>query len=210
VNVEAQLAAAICERLDHLPLAIELAAARTKALSPGEILARLDSRLRLLTGGPRDAPKRQRTLKATIDWSYELLDTDERRLFARLAVFAGGCTFAAAHAVCQANIDTLQALVDRSLLRTDGQRYWMLETLREYALQRLEEHGEASELRRRHHRWFAELLDSEAINVDDLYSGDIWQRLRSSSPFSTEERENIKSALTWALQHGHGRGWTRE
>ena len=86
----------ICERLDCLPLAIELAAARTKALSPAEILARLDTRLPLLTGGPRDAPRRQRTLSATIDWSHELLNAEERRLFARLSVFAGGCTLAAA------------------------------------------------------------------------------------------------------------------
>ena len=86
----------------------------------------------LLTGGPRDAPRRQQTLRATLDWSYELLDDGQRRLFARLGVFAGGCTFGAAEAVCGAELDTLHALVDRSLLRTDGTRYWMLPTLREY------------------------------------------------------------------------------
>ena len=116
--VHPKLAEAICARLDYLPLAIELAAARTKALAPGDILARLDTRLPLLTGGPRDAPRRQQTLRATIDWSYELLDDEQRRLFARLAVFAGGCTLAAAEAVCGAELDTLQALVDRSLVRT--------------------------------------------------------------------------------------------
>ena len=115
--VHPKLANAICARLDYLPLAIELAAARTKAIAPGEILARLDSRLPLLTGGPRDAPRRQQTLRATIDWSYELLDDEQRRLFARLAVFAGGCALAAAETVCHGDLDTLQALVDRSLLR---------------------------------------------------------------------------------------------
>ena len=106
------------------------------------------TRLPLLTGGPRDAPRRQRTLKATIDWSYELLDDEQRRLFTRLAIFAGGCALAAAEAVSGTDLDTLQALVDRSLLRTDGQRYWMLPTLREYALERLEQTGEAEGLRR--------------------------------------------------------------
>ena len=130
--VHPKLADAICARLDYLPLAIELAAARTKALAPPDILKRLDKRLPLLTGGPRDAPRRQQMLRATLDWSYELLDAEQRRLLARLAVFAGGCTFGAAEAVCGAELDTLHALVDRSLARTDGTRYWMLPTLREY------------------------------------------------------------------------------
>jgi predicted ATPase len=143
LTVDPALAAMICERLDCLPLAIELAAARTKALSPDQILGRLDRRLPFLTGGPRDAPRRQRTLKTTIDWSYELLSGEEQRLFVRLAVFAGGCTLAAAQAVCDADLDTLQALVDRSLVRSDGERYRMLQTLHEYALDRLEHSGEA-------------------------------------------------------------------
>ena len=208
LNVDPALAAMICERLDCLPLAIELAAARTKALSPDQILARLDRRLPLLSGGPRDAPQRQRTLKATIDWSYELLSDEERCLFARLAVFAGGCTLAAAQAVCQADLDTLQALVDRSLVRSDGERYWMLQTLREYALERLELAGEENELRRRHHEWFADLLDAEAVDVHDLHPENIARRTRSSA--RPQERENIKSALAWALKNRQWRGWKRE
>src|SRR2546421_2207358 len=106
----------ICRRLDCLPLALELAAARAKLLSPGAMLSRLDQRLPLLTGGPRDAPERQRTLRATIAWSYELLGADEQQLFACLAVFAGGCTLEAAEQVCEADLDTLQSLVDKSLV----------------------------------------------------------------------------------------------
>jgi predicted ATPase len=205
--VDPALAGMICERLDCLPLAIELAAARVKALSPGQILARLDRVLPLLSGGPRDAPQRQRTLKATIDWSYELLSEQERRLFARLAVFAGGCTLAAAQAVCQAHLDTLQALVDRSLVRRDGERYWMLQTLREYALERLEQTGEENDLRRRHHEWFAELVDAEALDVHDLDPENIVRGAHSSA--LDQERENIKSALEWALKHRGWRGWKR-
>ena len=165
IEIDREVAAGICERLDCLALAIELAAARTKALAPGEMLTRLDTRLRLLTGGPRDAPRRQQTLKATIDWSYELLHEEQRQLFARLSVFAGGCTLAAAEGVCGAELDTLQALVDRSLVRHDGERYWMLPTLREYAFERLEQTGEAKELRRLHARWFVELVHSEGLDA---------------------------------------------
>jgi predicted ATPase len=208
LDVDPALAAMICERLDCLPLAIELAAARTKALSPDQILARLDRRLPLLSGGPRDSPQRHRTLKATIDWSYELLSDDEQRLFARLAVFAGGCTLAAAQTVCQADLDTLQALVDRSLVRSDGERYWMLQTLREYALERLERAGEGNELRRRHHEWFAALLDAEAFDVHDLDPENTARLTRSSA--HEQERENIKSALAWALKHRQWRGWKRQ
>ncbi len=143
--------AAICERLDHLPLAIELAAARVKVLSPKALLERLEQRLPLLGGGTRDAPERQRTLRATIEWSHELLSPDEQRLFARLAIFRGGCTLEAAEAVAGADLDTLQSLVDKSLLRVrDNGRFWMLETIREYATERLEASGEPDEIRRRH------------------------------------------------------------
>ena len=108
--------AELCRRLDSLPLAVELAAARTKALSPKQILERLSQRLDLLKGG-RDADPRQQTLRATIDWSYDLLSEEEQRLFARLSVFAGGCTLDAAEDVCDADLDTLQSLVEKSLLR---------------------------------------------------------------------------------------------
>ncbi len=128
----------LCARLDSLPLAVELAAARTTALSPAQILERLAGRLDLLKGG-RDADPRQQTLRATIEWSYELLSPEEQELFARLSVFAGGCNLEASEEVCEADLDTLQSLVEKSLLRFSDERYWMLETIREFAAQRLEE-----------------------------------------------------------------------
>ena len=195
IEIDPEVAAGICERLDCLPLAIELAAARTKALAPGEMLTRLDTRLPLLTGGPRDAPSRQQTLKTTIDWSYELLEDEQRRLFARLSVFAGGCTLAAAEGVCGAELDTLQALVDRSLVRHDGERYWILPTLREYALERLEQTGEAKELRRLHARWFVELVQSERLDAHAPATPSLHHRV-------TAELENFRGALKWAAESG--------
>jgi predicted ATPase/DNA-binding SARP family transcriptional activator len=193
--VHPKLAGAICARLDYLPLAIELAAARAKALAPGEILARLDKSLPLLIGGPRDAPRRQQTLKATIDWSYDLLDDDQRRLFTRMAVFAGGCTFGAAEVVCGAELDTLHALVDRSLLRHGDERYWMLPTLREYGLERLEQTGEAAELRRFHARWFVGFIHSEGLDAHAPSTPALLGRVRA-------ERENFRGALEWAAENG--------
>ena len=130
--------AELCARLDSLPLAVELAAARTKALTIRQILDRLSQRLDLLRGG-RDADPRQQTLRATIEWSYELLPPEEQPLFARLSVFAGGCTLEAAEAVADGDLDTLQSLIEKSLLRFSDGRYWMLETIREYAAGWLEE-----------------------------------------------------------------------
>ena len=128
---------AICHRLDGLPLAVELAAARTKLLAPARLLERLDSALPLLTGGARDAPERQRTLRATIEWSYDLLDVASKELFARLSVFAGSFPIGAAEEICDADLDGLAALVDSSLLKPIGDdRFLMLETIREYALER--------------------------------------------------------------------------
>jgi predicted ATPase len=150
----------ICRRLDRLPLALELAAARVKALSPAQILERLEQRLPLLTGGPRDAPERQRTLRATIAWSYDLLSPEEQTLFARVSVFSGGCVLTAAEHVCGADLDTLQSLVDKSLLRFDEERYAMLETIREYALERLEESGEADAIQRGHAEFFLAFAES--------------------------------------------------
>jgi predicted ATPase/class 3 adenylate cyclase len=156
----------ICRRLDDLPLALELAAARVKALSSVQILERLDQRLPLLTGGARDLPERQRTLRSAIEWSYELLTEAEQRLFARLSVFRGGCTLEAAEQVCEADLDTLQSLVDKSLLRHTDERYWMLETIREYAGERLEASDEAEELRRRHAEHFLALAESLPVDVE--------------------------------------------
>lgn len=149
----------ICRRLDDLPLALELAAPRVTALSSGQLLERLKQRLPLLTGGARDLPERQRTLRATIEWSYELLPPGEQRLFARLAVFAGGCTLEAADQVIEADLDMLQSLVEKSLVRHTEERFWMLETIREYAAERLEQRHEAAELGRRHAERFLSLAE---------------------------------------------------
>jgi predicted ATPase len=155
--------AGLCSRLDELPLAIELAAARTAVFSTEQLLERLSERLDLFKG-ERDADPRQQTLRATIEWSHDLLSEDEQRLFARLSVFVGGCTYEAAEEVAGADPDTLQSLLDKSLLRkrdaAGGPRYWMLETIREYAAEALEASGEAEELRRRHAEWFVALADS--------------------------------------------------
>ena len=151
--VEFDTAAAICDRLDRLPLAIELAAARCKALSPEQILERLSESLDLLRGG-RDADPRQQTLRTTIQWSYGLLSEEEQRVFRALSVFRGGCRLEAAEAVCDADLDTLQSLVEKSLLRFTRERYWMLVTIREFARERVIEVGEADEYRHRHAHYF--------------------------------------------------------
>ncbi len=150
--------AELCSRLDDLPLAVELAAARTSALSPAQILERLASRLDLFKGG-RDADPRQATLRATIAWSYDLLSQDEQRLFRVLSVFAGGCTLDAANEVAGADLDTLQLLVEKSLLRFSNERYWMLETIREYAGEELEDVGGTADTRGRHANAFLARLE---------------------------------------------------
>jgi len=156
--------AELCRRLDNLPLAVELAAARTGVLSPAQILERISERLDLLRGG-RDADPRQRTLRATIEWSHDLLSEDEKTLFARISVFAGGSTLDAAEAVTDADLDTLASLVDKSLLRHTDERFWMLETIREYAAERLEESGEAEEMGRRHAEHFLALAEEAEPSV---------------------------------------------
>ena len=153
--------AELCRRLDSLPLAVELAAARARLLSPAQILQRLSQRLDLLKGG-RDAEARQQTLRATIEWSYDLLTPEEQELFSRLAVFSGGCTLEAAEEVTHADLDTLQLLLDKSLIRSSGERFWMLETIREYAAERLEESGEEDAVSERHTNWVLELVRTVA------------------------------------------------
>jgi predicted ATPase/class 3 adenylate cyclase len=148
----------LCAALDNLPLALELAAARASVFSPKQMLERLSKRLDLFKGG-RDADPRQQTLRATIAWSHELLSYEEQRLFARLAVFTGGCTLEAAEEVLEARLDSLQSLVDKSLVRHTSERFWMLETIREYAAEQLEDSGEVSERRRRHAEWFLALAE---------------------------------------------------
>jgi predicted ATPase len=180
--------AEIGRRLDGLPLAIELAAARVKVMRPQQILERLGSS-ELLTGGSRDAPERQRTLRAAIDWSHELLAEDERRLFARLAVFPSGFELEAAETVCSADFETLGSLVDKSLLRqTSGGRFFMLETIREYAAERLEESGEADRLGLRHAEWTLELAEQAGPELEGRHQVEWLDRLEL-------ERDNIRVAL---------------
>jgi predicted ATPase/class 3 adenylate cyclase len=191
--------AEICARLDSLPLAIELAAARVKLLPPPKLLDRLDQRLPLLTGGARDAPARHQTLRAAIDWSFGLLQADEQELFARLSVFAGGSTLEAAEAVCTASIDGLASLVEKSLLtqreETGGEpRFSMLETVREYARERLEERGEAEQLAERHADYFFSLAEETGRGApsEDVELGRFLHR----------ELDNLRRALGWLVASG--------
>jgi predicted ATPase len=193
--------AAICERLDCLPLALELAAARSRLLSPQELLTRLEHRLELLTSGPRDLSDRQQTLRATIDWSYELLEQEEQLRYARLAVFAGGCTLQAADRVCAATLDQLDSLVDMNLLKrreTAGEgRFWMLETIREHALERLEARGEAEELRRRHAEHFLGFAEEARGFARGPREIEWFDRLEL-------ELDNIRTALSWSVERPEG------
>jgi predicted ATPase/DNA-binding SARP family transcriptional activator len=189
---------AICRQLDRLPLAIELAAARTKLLTPELMLRRLQPRLALLDSGSRDAPERHRTLRATIDWSYDLLDEAERDAFERFAVFAGGCTVESAEAVTGASLSTLASLLDKSLLLEHGGRVGLLETIREYALDRLETRDESEDTRRKHAEHFLELVEAAA--------GDLGGTLEPEALASlAREHDNVRAALEWALSTGQAR-----
>jgi predicted ATPase/class 3 adenylate cyclase len=185
----------ICRRLDSLPLAIELAAARVKLLPPRELLGRLERRLPMLTAVRRDLPARQQTLRATIEWSYDLLAADEQRLFARLGVFHGGWLLEAAEQVCEADLGTLGSLLDKSLVRREEDRFSMLETIREYAVERLVESGETDELRRRHAKYFTDL--AEASEAERLGPGQVLLRERFRKDW-----DNIRAAFGWALESG--------
>jgi predicted ATPase len=182
-----EMIAELCRRLDLLPLALELAAARTAVLSVPQILVRLSKRLDLLKGG-RDAEARQQTLRATIAWSHDLLDEDEQRFFARLAVFAGGCTLDAAEEVAEADLDTLQSLVEKSLLRHSEERFWMLETIHDYAVERLEESSEAEELGRRHTEHFLALAEDAYPHLHGSSPGEWLGRLE-------REHDNLRAVL---------------
>ncbi len=189
--------AEICVAVDGLPLALELAAARVRQLEPAELAERLRERLAVLTEGPRDLPERHQTLRATIEWSRDLLEDRERRLFAALAVFAGGCTPDDAEAVCRASAEELERLVDRSLLQRDDSRYSMLETIREYAVEQFEAEGGAEELRRRHAARFAALAEEA--------SAGLWESVQGPNRGAWLERleadyANLRSALAWADQ----------
>lgn len=193
----------ICLRLDGLPLAIELAAARTRAFPLQQISVRLNDRFRLLTGGSRTALARQQTLRAVVDWSYELLFDDEQRVFERLSVFPGGCDLATAEAICadeslaEADVaDHLHALVDKSLVVAlpvgNGLRYAQLQTLAEYGMERLNERGDAVRIRDAMARHYAELCAKSA----SAYSGD---RQRAWLTAIDREHDNLRAALEWAV-----------
>lgn len=181
----------LCRRLDDLPLALELAAARTNVLTPAQTLERLGERLDLFRGG-RDAVRRQQTLRATIGWSYELLTEDEKRHFGRLTVFPGGCTLEAAEHVTGSELDVLQSLVEKSLLRHSGERFWMLETVREYGLEQLEMSGEAERLRRRSAEFLLDLARRSGFAYDST--------LPERHDLVNAELVNIRDALTWAVE----------
>jgi predicted ATPase/class 3 adenylate cyclase len=187
---------AICERLDRLPLALELAAARLRSLSLDQLLERLEQRLSLLSGGARDLPHRQRTLRATLDWSYELLAHDEQRVLSELGVFVGGFTLESAEQVAGADLDTLEGLIEHSLMRRRDDRYHMLETVREYALDRLQRAGELDAARMRHADWALGLLeqadprddqDLRVAFIDALAENEL-ANLRQAIPLLIERR----------------------
>ena len=184
----------LCRSLDNLPLAIELAAARARVLSPQQILKRLSDRLDLLVGA-RDADPRQQTLRSTIAWSHDLLSPEEQQLFARLSIFRGGGTLEAIEHVAAADIDTLHSLVDKSLLRRSGERFWMLETIRDFAAERLLGEGENA-WRDRHLDYFMAL--SERAFAERFNSEDQW------APILEAEHDNIRTALDWARTHHLG------
>jgi predicted ATPase/class 3 adenylate cyclase len=208
-NDNASAVAEICVHLDGLPLAIELAAARTKLLPPQALLSRLGNRLKLLKGGATNLPARQRTLRATIDWSYELLDEDEKTLFGRLSVFAGGSTLEAIEEICdpQGELEALEvvgSLLEKSLLRREERaggesRFVMLETIQEYAREKLEESGEAEETRRRHAEHYLALTETAEPELLGADQGRWMRRLGT-------EFANLREAHAWSLEPGEGEG----
>jgi tetratricopeptide (TPR) repeat protein len=189
----------LCERLDRMPLAIELAAARTKLLSPDALLDRIGARLDLFTGS-RDADPRHATLRSTIAWSHDLLDEAERRLFARLAVFRGGCTLDSAEAVCEADLIDLQSLLDKSLVRRrsdagGSDRFWMHETIREFGNEQLAASDEEERIRRGHAEWLVRLVSPRGAPGH--------HEVRSPEELDLAQREldNIRAALAWTLDN---------
>ncbi len=197
---ESAAVAELCARLDELPLALELAAARTALFTPEQLLERLTERLDLLKG-ERDTDPRQQTLRATIEWSFDLLTGPEQDLLARLSVFAGGCTYEAAEGVAGADPDTLQSLLDKSLLRKresgSGPRYWMLETIREYAAEVLAETGDVVGMRDRHLTFYLELVEGVEPRLTGSDQGQWYERLAL-------EQENVREALGFACDRADG------
>jgi predicted ATPase/class 3 adenylate cyclase len=204
-NQNASAVAQITARLDGLPLAIELAASRLKVLSPEALLERLDQRLSLLTGGARDLPERQRTLRRTIEWSHDLLQTEEQRLFARLGTFNGGWSLDAAEDICGAGLDLevldgVGVLMDHSMVQAvqpgNGEpRFSMLETIREFAVERLMSSGEEEELRRRHAEHFRTLAEEAELHLTREDSVTWLARVE-------RDHDNLRAALEWAERTG--------
>jgi len=204
-DANAAVIAAICTRLDGLPLTIELAAARSKLLPPEALLARLQHRLAVLVGGPRDLPARQQTLRNTLQWSYDLLTPDEQRLFRRLSVFAGGCQLAAAEAVCTVAgdvrmnvLDGLASLLDNSLLSQvehagEEPRFVMLETIREYGLACLDVSGETASITAAHVGYYLALAEAAEPHLLSAEQGRWLKRLE-------QDHENLRAALIWSLE----------
>ena len=208
-----QVVADICARLDGLPLAIELAAARIRLLPPGAIQARLERRLQVVTSGARDLPSRQQTLRRTIDWSHELLTPEEQQLFARLAVFVGSRTLEAIETVCNADgalgdsvLDGVESLVGKNLLRqedgTSEPRLVFLETINEYARERLEAGSEAATLRRAHTAYYLALAEEAKPKLTGPEQERWLARL-------VEEHENLRAALAWTRDQGESELWLR-
>jgi predicted ATPase/class 3 adenylate cyclase len=206
-SANAPAVAEICVRLDGLPLAIELAAARVRVLTPQAIMERLGDRLNLLSGGSRDLPERQQTLRGAIAWSHDLLDEADQRVFARFAVFAGGARLDAIETVVFGRddptdpLDAIASLVDKSLIRQESEpggesRFRMLSTIREYAMERLAERGEAEELRERHAAWVVSLAEESAPRVFGEEQRPVLDRYEM-------EHDNIRAALAWAAESGH-------
>lgn len=204
-NANAPAVAAVCTRLDGLPLAIELAAARVKHFSPQTLLSRLEQGLSILSGGARDLPGRQQTLRGAIAWSYELLSPEEQYLFRRLAVFVDGWDWQAAEEVCMAAgtlegdvLEGLASLVDKSLLRQEEQaegetRFWMLQTLREFGLERLAAAGELEVTRLAHAQYYLRLAEEAAPYLRETRQVRWFDRLE-------QEHENLRAALSWLLE----------
>ena len=194
----------VCRRLDGMPLAIELAAARIRALSVEQIVARLNDAYRLLTGGSRSALPRQQTLRAAMDWSYDLLSPQEQACFRRLSVFAGSFSLEAAEAICAGEpgeaydvLDILSSLIDKSLVlvehRSGEARYRLLETIRQYGQDKLQEFAEAAQVRRTHRDWYARLAEQAESELLEAQQESVFERLAA-------EHENLRAALGWSLE----------
>jgi predicted ATPase/class 3 adenylate cyclase/Flp pilus assembly protein TadD len=201
-NENAPAVAEICARLDGLPLAIELAAARVRLLSPEAMLTRLNTRLKLLKGGPRDLPTRQQTLRGTIDWSYELLEEEEKTLFGRLSVFSGGRTLEAIEEICDPEgafdaLEGVESLLEKSLLRREEgaggeSRFVMLETVHEYAREKLQEGEEAEAIKEAHAEYFLRLTEEAEPELKGPDQLEWLERLEA-------EHDNLRAALSWSL-----------